>query len=215
MALWILRCFVTCTQILNDNNMKANFSIKNNWLWVLLLTVGAMLTRVLPHPPNVTPMTAICLFSGMALGVRFLTFVLPFVVLYASDFLINNTIGRAFIADTSEIIWWTDFMNWTYGSYFLIILASAYFLKKATTRSVILMAFGSGVLFFLLTNFSSWIGFSFYPKTFSGLLLCFEAGIPFFRISIIGDIVFALILFWSYKAVTRPQKSLQTVKEYK
>jgi len=194
--------------------MKEKFSIKNNWLWVVLLTVGAMLTRVLPHPPNVTPMTAICLFSGMALGFRFLSFLLPFIVLYASDFLINNTFGRAFITDTSEVIWWTDFMNWTYGSYFLIILGSAFFLKKATTKSVILTAFGSGVIFFLLTNFSSWIGFSFYPKTMSGLLLCLEAGIPFFRISIIGDIAFALILFWSYQAITRPRQVLSPVKQH-
>lgn len=193
--------------------MNSKFSIKNNWLWVAMLTIGAMLTRVLPHPPNVTPMTAICLFSGMALGYRFLTFVLPFVVLYASDFLINNTIGRVFISDTSEIIFWTDFMNYTYGSYFLIILLSAYFLKNAKTQSVVLMAVGSGILFFLLTNFSSFVGISIYPKSFAGLMLCYEAGLPFFRISIIGDIVFALILFWSYQAITRPQQTVTTVKE--
>ena len=187
--------------------MKTRFSVKNNWLWVVLLTVGAMLTRILPHPPNVTPMTAICLFSGMALGFRLLTFVLPFVVLYASDFLINNTIGRAFITDTSEVIWWTDFMNWTYGSYFLIILISAFVLKRAKTQSVVLTALGSGILFFLLTNFSSWVGYSYYPKSFAGLLLCYEAGLPFFRVSIIGDIAFALILFWSYRWITTPQQS--------
>lgn len=193
--------------------MKERFSAKNNWLWVALLTIGAMLTRILPHPPNVTPMTAICIFSGMALGFRLLTFLLPLFVLYASDFLINNTIGRAWITDTSEIIWWTDFMNWTYGSYILIILISAFVLKKATSRSIIVTAFGSGLLFFLLTNFSSWVGYSFYPKSFSGLLLCYEAGLPFLRFSIIGDIVFALILFWSYKAITRPRVAFPTFQK--
>lgn len=183
-----------------------------NLVWVIILSVSAIVMRLLPHPPNVTPMTAICLFSGMVLGFKLISFIIPFIVLYLSDFLINNTIGKAFIQDGGEIIFWSDFMTWTYLSYILIIGLSAIVLKKHNTSRVAIGAFGSGILFFVLTNFGSWLSFSFYPKTLAGLMLAYEGGIPFLRFSLLGDVAFALVLYISYNYVTQQNTQLTSVK---
>ncbi len=182
--------------------MGNNITSSKSLLWVVILCISAIAMRMLPHPPNVTPMNAICLFSGMVLGMRALAFIIPFIVLYLSDFLINNTFGKAFIQDAGEVVFWSDFMTWTYLSYILIIGLSAFLLKKSNSPRVALGAFGSGILFFVITNFGSWLSFSFYPKTFAGLLLAYEGGLPFLRFSLIGDVVFALILYISYQYIT-------------
>lgn len=186
--------------------MKRNdksLSIKG--LWVIVLMIGAMMVRVLPHPPNVSPMTAICLFSGFAVGVRLLSFLIPILVIYCSDFVINNTISKTFIADSSEIIWWSDFMWWTYASYALIIIIGAMSFEKIKTKNIIRTAIISSLIFFLLTNFGSWISYSFYPKNGTGLLMCYQAGVPFFRTSLLSDIGFSIVLFGAYKFITTPK----------
>lgn len=173
-------------------------------LWVILLIIGAMMVRVIPHPPNVSPMTAICLFSGFAIGVRLLSFLVPLLIIYCSDFIINNTISKSFISDSSEIIWWSDFMFWTYGSYLLIILLGAISLDKIKTKNVVRTALLSSLLFFLITNFGSWFSFAFYPKDGAGLLMCYQAGVPFFRASLLSDIAFSVTIFGIYKYLITP-----------
>jgi hypothetical protein len=39
----------------------------------------------------------------------------------------------------------------------------------------------SAMIFFLITNFSSWLAMSLYPKNFMGLIECYIAGLAFFR----------------------------------
>lgn len=175
--------------------------------------LAAMLVRVLPHPPNVSPMTAICLFSGFAVGVRLLSFLIPLIVIYGSDFVINNTISRGFLSESTEIIWWSDFMFWTYGSYLLIIIIGAISFDKIKTKNVIRTALISSLVFFLLTNFGSWISYPFYPKDATGLMMCFQAGVPFFRTSLLSDIAFSVVLFGAYRYITTPSLQLRKAKQ--
>jgi hypothetical protein len=34
-----------------------------------------------------------------------------------------------------------------------------------------------------------------YPRNFAGLMLCYDAGLPFFRRAIAGDVIFTAVLF--------------------
>ena len=199
--------------ILKDLINTNNTGIKSNGIWVVVLMLAAMLVRVLPHPPNVSPMTAICLFSGFAVGVRLLSFLIPIIVIYGSDFVINNTISRAFLAESSEIIWWSDFMFWTYGSYLLIIIIGAISFEKIKTKNVMRTALISSLVFFLLTNFGSWISYPFYPKNAVGLMECYSAGVPFFRTSLLSDIGFSVLLFGAYRYITTPSINWTKAKE--
>jgi hypothetical protein len=51
------------------------------------------------------------------------------------------------------------------------------------------------ILFFVVTNFGVWWLFSTYPKSWSGLLECYIAAIPYFRGTLGGDLIGSAILF--------------------
>jgi hypothetical protein len=51
------------------------------------------------------------------------------------------------------------------------------------------------VSFFLISNFAVWVVWQMYPKTLNGLMLCYAAGLPFFRTAVISDLLFAGAFF--------------------
>jgi hypothetical protein len=61
---------------------------------------------------------------------------------------------------------------------------------------VIGAALASSVSFFLISNFSSWASWTdMYPRTLSGLMAAYAAGLPFFRRSVEGDLLFTAAMF--------------------
>ena len=64
-------------------------------------------------------------------------------------------------------------------------------------------ALAGSVLFFLITNFGSWIGAgSPYPKNMIGLIQAYIAGIPFFRASVLSTLLFTLLSFGGIEVLT-------------
>jgi hypothetical protein len=58
-------------------------------------------------------------------------------------------------------------------------------------------ALGSSISFFLVSNFMVWAAGTMYPKTWAGLVTCYEAGVPFFRHghTLEGDLLFTIAMF--------------------
>jgi hypothetical protein len=62
----------------------------------------------------------------------------------------------------------------------------------------------ASLLFFLISNFGSWLGQSLpYGYSFAGLVDCYTAAIPFYRGTLVGDLVFAGGLFAAHAALSR------------
>jgi hypothetical protein len=62
----------------------------------------------------------------------------------------------------------------------------------------------AGVLFYLITNFGSWLHQDLpYPQTFLGLLESYWMGLPFLRGTLTGDLIFAGALFGLQGALVR------------
>lgn len=62
----------------------------------------------------------------------------------------------------------------------------------------------ASLIFFLVSNFTSWLTQSLpYGYSFSGLLDCYSAGIPFYRGTLVGDLVFSAGLFAAHAALSR------------
>jgi hypothetical protein len=53
----------------------------------------------------------------------------------------------------------------------------------------------SSVAFYLSSNFAVWAFGTMYPKTLAGLVTSYTLAIPFFRPSLIGDLLFTAALF--------------------
>ena len=65
------------------------------------------------------------------------------------------------------------------------------------------MAIASSVWFFLTTNFSVWLIWDYYPKTFEGLISCYTLAIPFFTNTIVSTVLFTGLLTFALKYLDR------------
>ncbi len=142
----------------------------------------AVLLRLLPHPPNVAPIASLALFSGVMISGS-AALVVPIVALLISD----------------VIIGFHSTIPYVYGS-FLLIVGIGVFLKN--DNSPVRLALGSIVgstLFFIITNFGSWITSITYEKSVNGLLSCYTMGIPFFRNTIVGDLLYTGVFFLTFE----------------
>jgi hypothetical protein len=176
---------------------------KNSYLVIIGLIVIAVLSRLLPHPHNFTPLAAIGLFGAAHLKPRWLAFVIPFLAMWISDIFIMNVLY-------SHIYQEPRFFGhiWVYLAFFLVIVAGFGLLKKITWVSVLGASLGASVIFFIVSNFGVWLSSAMYPNNLAGLISCYVAALPFFPNTIAGDLVYCGLLFGAYALYTK--KALQT-----
>lgn len=168
---------------------------------IIMMLIGA-LARLIPHVPNFTPTESIAIFGATYLGRNYLTVLIPLVVLYLTDFIINNTVARSFFPSHDGIVWFDSYMIFNVIAIVSIILISSQLLKKINVFNVLMSVVSASVIFFIITNFGSWASEkSIYPSDFSGLMMSYAAGLPFFKTSLFGNLIFTTILFGSYEII--------------
>jgi hypothetical protein len=75
-------------------------------------------------------------------------------------------------------------------------------------------AVGASLLFFLTTNFMSWIEQAHpYGYSFEGLVNCYAAGIPFYRGTFLGDTAFSAALFGAHAVLSHAYFPAERVVE--
>lgn len=171
--------------------------MKSRTLVILGAVLLASLTRLLPHPPNVAPMTAMAVFGAATLVNRRLALLTPLLALLISDAGIE-ILHRKGLMDS-----WGFYPHmWvTYASLLLVTLVG--FLLRQDRRSPLAIGgvtLAGAVVFFLVTNFAVWAlgdGLHF-PRTLAGLIACYVAALPFFGFSLVGDAVYATVLFGGF-----------------
>jgi hypothetical protein len=166
----------------------------------ILVLVGmvllAALARLVPHPPNFTPIGAVALFGAAQFRSKWAAFVVPLAAMLLGD------AGLELAAQTGILSGWmakgTCFhrgMGYVYGSIVLISALGLLLRRHRSVWSVSSAVLASSVLFFLVTNFGVWLEWDMYPKSVEGLLACYTAAIPFFHWTLLGDAFYATLLF--------------------
>jgi hypothetical protein len=149
-------------------------------LVILIFIVIAAILRLLPHLPNVTPITAMALFSGVYFTNKKYAFIIPLLAMFLSDLFLGFSSITLFV----------------YAAFILVSyigLSS----KKVSIKTILI----SSISFFVITNFGVWlIG---YPKTLDGLMECYTLAIPFFRNSLIGDFFYAGVMYYAFEFVSK------------
>lgn len=173
----------------------------------IALVFLAALTRLLPHPDNFTPISAMALFGAAYFNRQALTLAIPFVALFVSDLLLNNIIYRQYYPEFTLITSW-----WIYAAFGLVMLLGWLLLRaQISPLRVVSASLIASAVFFLVTNFSVWMESGMYPKTGAGLMTCFVAGLPFLKNTVMGDLFFSAVLFgtyqWSLKSFGKFSKS--------
>lgn len=158
----------------------------------------AALSRLLPHPDNVTPVGAMALFGGAYFSRKYLAFLLPLVAMWFSDLLLNNLYyARLYPEYYDGFVWFGNW--WVYGAFIVMVGLGIALLKKVSVTRVIGASLLGSILFFLITNFGAWAVDPMYPKTVGGLTAAYAAGIPFFRNTLLGDLVYCGVLFGGFE----------------
>ena len=142
------------------------------------------LGRLIPHPPNFTPILATAIYTPYIINNKWIAMLIP--------------LSAMFIADI--IIGFHPYMLWVYGAIGISTLLSYWsmrFNKKYMQLTV--MTLVSSILFFIITNFAVWVIWDYYPKTIDGLLLCYSMAIPFFQNTIYGTIIYTSLIVITIK----------------
>ena len=155
-----------------------NFSKKD--IVLTSFVVVALLIRLLPHPPNVAPITAVALFAGTHYGKKYWAVLIPLFAMVVTDIFLGFSMITPIV----------------YLSFVCITLLGS-LLKKINFLNILL----SSLVFFVITNLGVWM--LYYPITSEGFATCFTLALPFFANSIIGDLFFSGVLVLGYRFVAQ------------
>ncbi len=163
---------------------------------LLGMILAVALTRLLPHPPNFSPVEAMALFGGAYFSKRAWAVWAPLLAMFVSDLALGLLMG---------------------GEYFSYFVSAGFWLVYATVALLSVFGFGlrgrvtalrvggysllGATLFFLVTNLGVWYGSAFYPQTAAGLAAAYTAGLPFFQNGVLGTLFYSLVLFGSYALI--------------
>jgi hypothetical protein len=144
----------------------------------------AVAVRFMPHPLAFTPVAAALLYFG-ARGPRRQLWV-PLALLAVSDVILTKIVY-------SYPLTWDHFVTWAW--YAAILWLGSQLRENTNWLRIGGAALASSVSFFVVSNLAVWTCWNMYPKTLSGLMTCYAAGLPFFRRGIAGDMLFTAVMF--------------------
>ena len=143
------------------------------------MILAAAVSRLIPHPPNFSPIAAMALFGGAAFADKRAAFFMPLAGLFLSDLVLG------FYAITPVV----------YGSFGLIVCLGFWVRRRRSVGRIAGAAMMSALLFFVVTNFGVWAMGQLYPATPAGLVNCYVAAIPFFQNTLLSNLSYSVLLF--------------------
>ncbi len=152
-----------------------------------MMLVLCVLTRLIPHPPNFTPVGAMSVFAGRTLP-RGLAALLMMALLLVSDGLLAWYKGYAWLS-TDTLCVYVAYLAQIQLGY------STRSFKAGALTGATLGAF----VFFFASNFGVWAFSGMYARTGAGLVDCFVAALPFFPATLISNVLGALVLNAIYR----------------
>ena len=162
------------------------------------VVVAAGLTRLIPdgyRPYNFSAVGALALFAAARLGL------VPGLIL---------ALGSLLASDVA--LWYRhgydpDYLpSWpVYVAFALYPMLGRGLLRRTESPARIAgVAVAGGLLFFLITNLASWAMQALpYGYSLTGLVNCYEMGLPFYRGTLTGDLAFTAVLFGLHAVLSR------------
>ena len=150
--------------------------------YIIFFGLILALSRIIPHPPNFTPILACAIVAPLLVKDRYVGMAIPIVAMFFSDIIIG-------------------FHPYQLVVYSSILLISIFSPMKKNYIKLGFTAIGASVWFFITTNFAVWIIWDYYPKTIEGLIYCYTLAIPFFTNTIISTFLFTILLTYLIKYI--------------
>ena len=164
-----------------------------NFITAVLLILFAAFSRLLPHPENFAPVAAAAIFAGFFMNKKY-AIIVPIAATVLSDIFIG----------------FYPYVLWVYGTYAVIAVIGLMMQTRVKNSTGVKKAgyiYGTTIfasfIFFLVTNFGVWTSGMFYEMSYSGLMACYAAALPFFRMSFLADVVYITMMTGVYMYVTK------------
>lgn len=148
-----------------------------------LIFIGAI-CRLLPHPPNFTPIAAIALFGGVYFSKK-ISLILPILVMTISDLFLG--------------FYSWHLMVFVYLSFLICVFLGFKLKNHKKWPTVLGYSLLGSIIFYLLTNFAVWAFTGWYQKGFSGLIQCYFMALPFFKNTLLGGLFYTTLFFGVYE----------------
>ena len=152
-------------------------------LYPLGIIIILAFSRLIPHPPNFTPIISMALLSGYFFSSIYLAIIILIFSLLVSDFFLGFYENMIFI----------------YFTILFIILVFFNISYKINFKNLYLYSFMGAFIFYLITNFSVWATGSLYEKSFSGLVQCYFLALPFFKNTLISTLFYSYLGLFIFK----------------
>lgn len=159
--------------------------LTHNTLIITAIVFIAAFSRILPHAPNFSIIGALALFSGAFFQNKYLRYVVPLTAMILSDIVIG----------------FHSTMPFVYGSFILISFLGKYLSKELKVMRMVRFSILASLLFFMITNCGVWLTSTMYTKDLSGLMMSYYMGIPFFRNTLLSDLVYSFTLFYGFSFI--------------
>ena len=148
-------------------------------LAVLILLLG-ILSRIVFHVPNFTPVLALALFGGTFLKKK-VALIVPVGLMVVSDLFLG----------LHEVV------LFTWGSVALIAGMGLLLRRRKTPLGIAGFSLAAALAFFIITNFGAWL--VMYPLTWAGFKNCYWAAIPFYRQTLLSTFIYSAVFFGVYE----------------
>ena len=163
--------------------MNANKQI----LLGLMIVAVLSLSRLIPHPPNFTPILGMAVFSGAIISKRYIAYLVPLAAMLLSDLYLGFHASMPII----------------YFSLALCVLIGTIIESRVSILNSFLSISLGVLLFFLNTNFMVWYGSGMYELSISGLMTCYLMGLPFLQNTFISSILYGMGAFLIYDILNK------------
>ena len=177
--------------------MKLN---KSNLVILFVLILACALYRVWDtRPMGFAPQIAMALFAGSVIRDKRFAFLFPILSLFISDLLYQFLYAQGLTTIKG-------FYSGQISNYLLIasVTIIGFFINKNKVGQIFAGSLAGAAYFFLASNFTVWIGGGWdinnqpYPRSFSGLMLCYTEALPFFKWSVASTLLFNGVFFGSF-----------------
>ncbi len=161
--------------------------MNGRFIVLTVMVLAAALARLVPHPPNLTPIGAMALFGGACFVNRKAAYLLPIAAMLLSDLVLGFSRYSLWSLLAIQAV--------VYGCILAYTAIGRLIADRRSVWQVGGAALAGASLFYVVTNFAAWLAWHEYPMTAMGLAECYWKGIPFFYNTLAGDVGFTTILF--------------------
>ncbi len=167
-------------------------NLESYYLPIVLILILSF-SRLIPHPPNFTPIIAVAIMSSYFFKNIYLSF---------ATLLVSMLLADAFIGFYSNMLF-------VYLSLLLIVFIFHKISEKINFKNLFICGFIGSLIFFIISNFGVWVLGSPgvldlpYEKNLNGLVECYILAIPFFGNTFLSTLIFSFAAIFIYKSFNK------------